>query len=229
MNRKHLGLVMSAAFALGACLPTAQQPQATNPPAISNKDLRSTAAVLSQMTLQAIPTDAIPPSETLVLISPTSAASSETPTDTPNAILLTLTATLGTGTPGSQQPINGTPSTAIAAMTITSNPAFSATPPSPQPLSYGTLPPALPFGTITIYSRDKLDAYIALRCVAGDGNVTYLEYPVKTNLNARAPSGKYTYVVWVGGREFTGGFSLAKDEELLIDIYKSRVTVKHNN
>jgi hypothetical protein len=41
-----------------------------------------------------------------------------------------------------------------------------------------------------------------------------------------APIGKYTYVAWVGGREFTGAFSLSNDKAVKIDFFKSRVAIK---
>jgi hypothetical protein len=106
-------------------------------------------------------------------------------------------------------------------------PLYPLTPSNtPRPLFYGTLPPSLPYGSITLINKAKADAYISLRCVTRDGNVTILEYPVKKSVTAKAPAGSYTYVAWVGGRQFLGSFSLAKDGELTITLFKDSIAIK---
>lgn len=209
---------------LSGCLPAVLQPKTTNPTPISEADLQGTAAVISQKTVHSLPTQPVVPSETPVVMTATQTLTQATPTETPNPILLTLTATLGTGTVTAKIE---TPGIGTLPFTTTPNPAFSATPTiEAQPLSNGTLPPALPYGYITMFNKADVDVYIALRCVTGSGAVTYLEYPVKTRVDAEAPSGKYTYVAWVGGRQFDGAFSLANDQELVINIFKNRINIK---
>ena len=51
------------------------------------------------------------------------------------------------------------------------------------------------------------------------------EYPLKASAQARAPAGKYTYAAWPGGRQFTGAFSLSKDQDLAINIFKERIGI----
>ena len=215
---KKLFFLVGIASMLGACLPAA--PQTIDPAPISDEDLRGTAAVLSDLTLQAIADENNPPTETPIVETPSPTSESITPTETENPILLTLTATLGTGTPdgtafnetASAVPNNGNANGNIGGPT------------TPQVIEYGTLPPSLPGSPITIHNKANADAYIALRGVTKDGYVSYLEYPVKVNVETNGPNGKYTYVAWVGGRQFTGSFSLNGNVE--ITLYKDKVTIK---
>lgn len=224
--KKKFAVFFVLSILLNACLPAFSQPPAdSNPTPVSEADLQLTAAVLSQQTLQALPTETSVPTETPVIVTATLASA----TETQNSALLTLTATLGTGTvtgsAGAELiagtlPFTGTPS-------ATHNPLATATSTiDPKPLSYGTLPPNLPFGFITIINKAKADAYISLRCVTKDDFVTILEYPVEGTVNAKAPAGKYTYVAWVGGRQFTGSFSLSNDDDLTITLFKDKITIK---
>ena len=204
------------ALLLGACLPAVPQP--INPTPISEDSLRATAAVLSELTLQALVVEEIePPTETPVVESASPTPTLVTPTETENPILLTLTATLGTGTPGSIV-ANGTVSPSSSA-------GNSAGPTTPQVIENGTLPPAVPGSLITIHNKSKVEAYIALRGVTKDGYVAYLEYPVKVSVETTGPNGKYTYVAWIGGRQFTGAFTLGNGVE--ITLLKDKVTIKN--
>lgn len=230
--KKKLLIFVTLSFLFSACLPAV--PQATNPTPISEADLQLTAAVLSQQTLQAIPSDTSVPTETPVIVTATNTEISATATETQNPALLTLTATLGTGTVTAEN-ITGTPGSGIIVGTLpfTGTPSatlssFSTSTPTidPQPLSHGTLPPNLPSSSISLVNRAKADAYISLRCVTKDGYVTILEYPVNGTMKVKAPIGKYTYVAWVGGRQFTGSFSLLQDNDLQITLFKDKIVVK---
>jgi hypothetical protein len=148
---------------------------------------------------------------------PTEAVPTPVPTETQNPSLLTLTATLGTGT-------------VVGTVGITSTPSFT---PSPAPIGtnqyqyYGTMPPNLPFGSISMINMSKLDAYISLQCTTPDGYKTIIEYPVGgSRINFNAPAGKYIYVAWVGGRKTSGDFKLDKFQDLKITIYKDRIEIK---
>lgn len=233
--KKMIFIVLAFSLLVSACLPVFPQSQDATSTPISQADLEITAAVLSQQTLQSIPTATVVPSETPIVFTPTETPIPETPTETPNPFLLTLTATLGTGTPSMDDsaaagstleaaviagtlPFTGTPGTVVVS---TLNPAQT-----PQPLFHGTLPPSLPSGTIVLFNKSQAEAYISLRCVTASGDVTILEYPVKKYVSASAPAGKYTYVAWVGGRQFTGNFSLSKDGELIINLFKDKITIQ---
>ncbi len=230
--KKIIALVIMLGVSLSACLPAAFQPQAANPTPISEAVLQATAAVLSQQTLQALPTATIAPSNTPAINTPTNTATQATPTETQNPILLTLTATLGTGTPEAElsgTPLvagagsSGTPQAATVA-SVTPNPLTPTTTPHPQ--FYGTLPPAVPVGYVVLINSAEAEVYISMRCVTQNDSVTILEYPVKKLIEVEAPIGKCTYVAWVGGRQFTGAFSVTNDKALKIEFFKNKVTVK---
>lgn len=220
-------LVILLAITLSACLPTAPQAAENTPTPISEDALQATAAVMSQQTLEALPKETALPTETPVIVTATETLIPETPTETPNPILLTLTATLGTGTPGTDGQTSATlePAALTAGTPIATLDPLTPTK-TPQPLAHGTLPPAIPYGVITIQNKANVEAYISLRCVTVGGLVTILEYPVKKLVEADAPAGKYTYVAWIGGRQFTGSFSLSKGGELAITLLKDRITIK---
>lgn len=228
--KKTFALIIMLGFSLSACMPAVFQSQPASPTPISEAALQATAALLSQQTLQALPTPTSAPSNTPVVTTPTNTPTQATPTETQNPILLTLTATLGTGTvpPGTEivgtqlAASNGTPQT--TAVSVTPNSLTGPT--TPQPQFFGTLPPDIPYGSIVLTNKSEVEVYISLRCETSKGNVTILEYPVKKYVDAEAPIGQYTYVAWVGGREFTGAFSLSDTHIVKIDFFKNRITIK---
>ena len=235
--KKLFFLVIVLSLTLSSCLPAALQPQATAVP-VSVENLEATADVLSQQTLQALPTQTVVPSNTAVITTPTETPTQATPTETQNPILLTLTATLGTGTVavGGEASL-GTPGTPTVTITgtlpitttpsITPNPAIvSAATGTAHPQHSGTMPPNLPYGEITLINSSKAEVYISLRCVTKDDYVTIIEYPVKKTVTTSAPAGQYTYVVWVGGRKIVGNFALRNSQDLTINIFKDRVGIK---
>lgn len=227
MNKTPV-MVVVLVMMLSGCLPANLQPETINPTPISEADLQATAAILAQQTLQSLPTATIAPSDTPVVMTVTETIVQNTPTETENPILLTLTATLGTGTVTAnyESPVIGTLPFTITP-SATANPVFSATPTqTAEPQFYGTLPPKLPFGNIRLLNKAKADVYISLRCVTREGYVTILEYPVKSSVEAKAPAGKYTYVAWVGGRQFTGAFSLSIGQDMVINIFKDNIGIK---
>jgi hypothetical protein len=222
--KRVAALVVLIGFGISACLPAFPTAQENATP-ISEADLQGTAAVLSQQTLQALPTLTAPPSETAVIVTPTQTEALATPTETVNPVLLTLTATLLAGTPtaGTTTATTETAAT-LAGTSAASNPTTSAG--TPQPLFYGTLPPDLPSGTVNLFNKSQVEVYISLRCVTKEGYVTIIEYPVKKNFHISAPAGSYTYVAWVGGRQFDGSFGLDEDGYITITFFKNRINVK---
>jgi hypothetical protein len=226
--KKYFFLVTTLSLIASACvLPAIFQSQAATPAPITVADLQETATVSSQQTLEALPSPTLAVVSETIVPSNTStskaATATETPTETQNPVLLTLTATLGTGTVMSDAQTAAVSTGASS----TPNPVLTITPTGiARPLHSGTMPPDLPYGQITLVNRSKVEVYISMRCVTKDGYVTIIEYPVRTTVNTNAPAGKYTYVVWVGGRQILGNFGLSKSQELKITIYKDRVQVK---
>jgi hypothetical protein len=237
MKKLSITLVVLSIM-LGACLPAPAQPDSATPTPISVEDLQATAEVFVQQTLQAFPTNTPEPTPTPVVVMPTETPIEETPTETPNPVLLTLTATLGTGTisPGEatgestpeatlEAAIAGTPT--VGLVFVSTSVGSGGTPTrTPRPLFHGTLPPSLPFGYITLVNKANVEVYISLRCETAGGYVTYIEYPVKSTVEVTTPAGSYTYVAWVGGRQITGAFRLSQGQSLTLDILKNRVEIK---
>jgi hypothetical protein len=92
--------------------------------------------------------------------------------------------------------------------------------------TYGTLPPQnRPFTQITIFNRSKAQCYISLQ-IETDQGYTIIEYPVEKLVRINIPTGEYTYVVWVGGRQFVGYFHAPQDIEPVITIYTDKVVIK---
>jgi predicted small secreted protein len=222
--KKSLAAFLALSFLLSACgaIPGLGRSEGSTPTAISQADLEATSAVFVQQTLNALPTNTTAPSETPVIIAPTKTATATatqpTPTETGVPALLTLTATLNAALT--------TPGTAASNPVVGTIPATATI--EAQPLTHGTLPPNLPYGTINLFNKAHVDVYISLRCVTKEGYVTLLEYPVKKTYKVSAPAGKYTYVAWVGGRQFDGSFSLEQDGYMTITFFKERINVKKN-
>jgi hypothetical protein len=214
--KKIFFLLAALCFIVSACSSPAT-PQA-GPAPLSDADIQATVAFEVEQTLQSLPTPTLVPSNTPVVLdstsTPTEAVPTPIPTETQNPSLLTLTATLGVvGTAGAS-----------------STPSFT---PSPAPIGtnqyqyYGTMPPNLPSGSISMINMSKLDAYISLQCTTPDGYKTIIEYPVGgSRINFSAPAGKYIYVAWVGGRKTSGDFKLDKFQDLKITIRKDKIEIK---
>lgn len=222
--KKSLFVFLILSLFLGACsaIPGLSQPESNAPTPISQEDLEATSAVFVQQTLDALPTNTIVPSETPVIVPPTKTptvtATLPTPTETGVPALLTLTATLSAA--------SATPGTEVGNPVVGTIPATATI--EAQPLTHGTLPPNLPYGTINLFNKSHVDVYIALRCVTKEGYVTLLEYPVNKTYKVSAPAGKYTYVAWVGGRQFDGSFALENDGYMTITFFKERINIKKN-
>lgn len=203
--RRKAALILGTVFLLNACIPTPflQPPTAT--PVVDSQATEAALAATSAMeTLNALPTP------TLVPVTDTLAP---TATEPPTATeLATETAAPETATPMSALP---TETLAGATATAESRPRF-----------YGTLPPAIPYGEVTLSNRAKVDVYVSLQCTTIDGYKTVIEYPVSGSFEISAPAGSYNYVAWVGGRQFLGSFRLSKDEDLAILFQKDKVTIK---
>lgn len=189
----------------------------------SNIDTQATIDAIvrrsAEQTLAAQPSPtAVPPTDTgtpVAASSPTTGttADASSPTPIPNLTTTPATATSGPGD-------NPT------AATTASPPAHRTLTPTLGILLYGTLPPAVPSASITILNKSKAQAYISLQNYPPDKPAAFLEYPVRKPVKVNAPLGYYVYVVWVGGRQIVGEFTLHKDDELTITIFKDKVEIR---
>jgi len=212
--------VLFMAFLLSACipglLPTQQAVEEPLPTVDAQATNEAMAATRVAETLSSLPTPTLEPTNMLEPTATLTEAATETPTET-------ATTDLNTTVTESLMP-DSNASDATATVT--------GTPPTPTPTEtlhvryYGTLPPAIPYSKVKLINRSKAEAYISLQCSTIDGYKTILEYPVGGKLKVSAPVGKYTYVAWVGGRQFQGWFGLGRNEEVEITLYKDKVTIK---
>lgn len=164
------------------------------------------------------------------LAKPTTASVNDTFTATESSPDATAT-DIATSTP--EPNLTTTPATATNAPTDSIT-LTSTNPPSGEPtltptlgiLTYGTLPPAVPFSKVTLINKSKAQAYISLQNYPVNGNVAILEYPVGKRVQVKAPLGYYIYVTWVGGNKITGSFTLHKGIDITITIHKDKVVVQ---
>jgi hypothetical protein len=217
--KKFAAFALLCAFSLGSCqiaFPTSTAP---------NVDTQATVNALNQTAIaqtlaaQPSPTTA-PPSAT---VTPLLAEPSPTPTlvataintDTPVPILTTTPFT-ATSVPTSTG-IAATPTAVLGQATAS---------PTLGIRTYGTLPPLnRPYTQATLINKSKAEAYISLQ-IETDQGYTIIEYPVKKFVRVKIPTGDYTYVVWVGGRQFVGYFHASDLHEPVITIYKDKIVIK---
>ena len=214
---KRFVFASAVVLIIGACVLPVTFTPAPNPSPIA--DTAGTAESMMQtaviQTLTAQPTTTSAP--TVISETPSSTMEiSPSPTETSTAVV-EPTGTLATGT------FEVPTSTDVPA----TNPGGAATSTlTPGVLTYGTLPPAVPFSNVTLINRAKTQAYISLQVVTAEGGPTIIEYPVSGQIKIKAPIGQYVYVAWVGGRKMVGEFRLHRDEDLSVILYRDRIEIK---
>ena len=222
--KKFTVLALLCAFALGSCqaisFPTSPAP---------NVDSQGTVNALIQtanaqtLTAQPSPTT-VPPTSTFtpVLAEASPTATFPVVTDTP---VLDLTAALATASAVTATS-GATPTGLVATFTPTAVVGQATASPTLGIRTYGTLPPLnRPFTQATIFNRSKAEAYISLQ-IETDQGYTIIEYPVVKMVRIKIPTGNYTYVVWVGGRQFVGFFHASQIDEPVITIFKDKIVIK---
>jgi hypothetical protein len=218
--KKFTVLVLVCVFALSACLPAAAPVNSAPTVDIAGtvNAIANTAIALTQ-TAQPSPTPTpvqITATPTLV-VEPSATNTPLTNTDTPQPNLTTTPATATSG-----------PANPTATFTTTAIPGLPSLTPTLGVLTYGTLPPAnRPYTTITLVNKAQRQAYISLQVVTDQG-YTIIEHPVKGTIKVKIPTGSYTYVVWVGGRQIVGYFNVSKHDEPTLLIYKDKVVINKN-
>jgi len=221
--KKFTVLIVVCAFALNACLPAAA-PINSAPTVDVAGTVNAIANIANTQTQAAQPFATATPFQ--ITATPTleepSATSTPVPipnTDTPQPNLTTTPATATSG-----PAVNPT-----AMFTSTLVPGSPSLTPTLGILTYGTLPPAnRPYTYITLVNKAHRQAYISLQVVTDQG-YTIIEYPVKGTVKVKIPTGSYTYVVWVGGRQIVGYFKISKNDEPTLLLYKDKVVINKNS
>jgi len=206
---KKVIFALVAVFVLGACLP------------ISIPGLSTPTAEIQPTSDSA--TQTLPPPSTPTIAPVSNTDTSPSPTD---VIVLAPSVTPAanlTTTPATSTDLPGNPTVTLTATTgsgqATSTPTLGI-------LTYGTLPPEVPFNTITVWNRSKTQAYISLQVTLNDGRYAIIEYPVEGQIKIKAPLGTYIYVAWVGGNKLVGGFRNQSTDSLVIILFKDKVEIK---
>ncbi len=206
--KKLLLPVLGLSLLLNACMPAfLEQTVKPAPSAVA----ASPTAVPASSTPVILPSATPLPTHTP---QPTSTPLPPTPTASLTPVPLTASAT-GTVTTATLGP--GTPSLTYTPVTYTATLGFQ---------SFGTLPPLVPSGKIMLSNRSHAQAYISLQCINKEGTLSIMEFPVSKYTEVKVPSGKCDYVAWVGGRQFTGKFSLDTGGQRTITLYKNRIKIK---
>jgi hypothetical protein len=216
---KRAVLFAALILATAACLPLTPAPPPSTPAVVDNA---GTAEAMLQtaiaQTLAVLPTDTPPP--------PVSSATSISEmflTLTPDVAMTATQAAIDTA----QFASTGTFEAPTATPWSVAGPGGSPTTThTPAVLTYGTLPPAVPFASITLVNRAKTQAYISLQVTTAQGGPTIMEYPVHGRIEIEAPVGQYLYVAWVGGRKMVGEFRLRQEDDLEILLYRDRIEIK---
>ncbi len=166
------------------------------------------------------------PSTQSVEVSPTSQATSTlTSSLTATPVPTYLANTSGTFTAIPTFTPTGNPGTAVTATGTapTTEPTETAT--VLEPVSLDKLPPSTVYKRVRIENQSRSQMDISLHCTTVKGLQTVLEYENVKNISIQAPDGNYIYVVYAGGRQMTGSFSLLTVPSLIITVYKDRVAV----
>lgn len=214
---KKFAFAAAAILFIGACaipLPRLPAPSPIVDSAGTAEALLQTAII---QTLTAQPTITFAPAVSSATPTLPIAEATLTSTETPT-LAAEPTNTIATGTfevPTATDFVTPLPTTGLISSSQT-----------PGVLTYGTLPPAVPFSNITLINRAKTQAYISLQVVTAEGGPTIIEYPVRGQIKIEAPVGQYLYVAWVGGRKMVGEFRLHRDEDLEILLYRDQVVIK---
>ncbi|MGA7193172.1 MAG: hypothetical protein WBW94_06025 [Anaerolineales bacterium] len=195
-------IVLVLAFGLTACLPASpNQTKIISTPS-STPDILSTAEALAGTlvveTMQSLPT----PTIAATVITTFTTSPSSTPTGLTPTAFATQTVTV-TGI-----------STQMVTATATSG-----------PISIDKLPPGAVYGKIAVQNSSGKPADISLHCTTVQGYYVVLEFTGVSNLTTKAPTGSYTYVVYVGGKQIIGGFAYNTTSKLTITIYTDHVAI----
>jgi hypothetical protein len=213
--KKLLLVVLSLSLILSACMPAFLEPSAKPTQSINAKATIAalgSASLLTQ-TLEILPTSTVASTNTTTpTVTKTNTPIPPTETTAPTTL---TTGTVMTSMPGTAGP--GTPTVTYTPVTFTATLGV---------LTYGTLPPLVPSGKLLLMNKSHAQAYISLQCLNKEGTISIMEFPVGKWTEVKIASGKCDYVAWVGGRQFTGKFSLDTGGQKTITLYNNRIKIK---
>ena len=94
------------------------------------------------------------------------------------------------------------------------------------PLTYGVVPTNTLMVKVKLSNRAQAEVYVSFQGTTRDGFHIIKEYPVSGSTSVKMPAGRYTYVAWIGGKQFTGEFKLGGGAGASVTFYKDRVVLK---
>lgn len=213
MTRISLILV-AGSLLLSACLPAFIQPAGTQVP-------QPTLPLEDLPTQTSEPTAIIEPTATSL---PTTTSTAVTETSTPIEITLesfpTSTVDSLTGTLTSTPP-EGTDTPALGGYPTSTPTDLMVT------RQAGGIPAGTKYAQIKLINKSKRQTYISLHWHYDDKTIAYFEYPVSGTVSDKIPTGRYTYVAWVGGKKMTGSFHMNSNNGVTIVIYKDRIVIQN--
>jgi hypothetical protein len=215
MNRMVFAVLVL--LVIGACLPSNLIPISIGQPTAI-----PTATATTANQLFATPGSSAEPTVTAVSATETSVLASASPLPTETATLAASPIPDSTMAGATATAFTAGPDALTATLALPNSGTITST---PRVLTYGTLPPAVPSGQITISNRSRAQAYISLQVTSAQGGPTILEYPVRRFVKVQAPTGYYLYVAWVGGNKMVGNFQLRTGADLTIILYKDKVVI----
>ena len=142
---------------------------------------------------------------------------SSAPSSTPTVIPTATFTPIPTFTPTNDPAIAGALATS-ADVSLTLVPGES--------ISLDKLPASTVYGTIVINNNSETEADISLHCTTIHGLHTVLEYNHVKHIAIQVPQGNYVYVVYLGSKMLSGGFSFLTLQKRTITIYKDRVVIQ---
>ena len=97
----------------------------------------------------------------------------------------------------------------------------------PKKLVYtGNVPSNASRGTVELVNSSGGEVYVSLRSERADGTLAIHEYPVKGSFDVDIPTGWISYVAWVGGVKYTGGFQLNETTIRTVTFLKNKVVIE---
>jgi len=92
-------------------------------------------------------------------------------------------------------------------------------------LIYGTVPPAVPYGFVTLRNLSARPAYISFQCILENDLITIIEYPVYGRIKIKLPTGLCLYVAYVRGKAYSGEIRIKRFEEYTFTFKRNNVLI----
>lgn len=222
---KRLALASLVLFlAMMACSPFAAPISAADSQATSKALIDTQVALTMAAKPTREPTRTSVPTATLLI--PPSDTSTSVPSETSTATVtadgtMSETPTLTVTTEGP----TATPSATVSATATFSGTVTATFTFTPGVLTYGTIPPEVPYGYVTLKNLTNDMVYIAFRCAMTNGLTSLLEYPVYSVVKEKLPTGSCQWTAFVKNQEFKGELRVKKFEEYTLTFKPNKVIV----